>query len=122
MVCIIDTSLRNYMQKNSMRKINKITCVSETCISAVLLQYDLNKRNLTQYILLKSCRSTQNQPVFYKDIIKIIMNTIIKYFQTIHRFLSEPMMIRHHIVLRIQQQDQKFQNGTAYLNVLLNVL
>ena len=40
-----DNSLRNYMSKDikPTRNINKIACGCETCISAMLIQYDFNK-------------------------------------------------------------------------------
>ena len=43
-------SLRKYMQKyiKPMSKINKITCGFKTCISAMLLQSDINKRKIPQ--------------------------------------------------------------------------
>ena len=49
-VCIEDMSLKYHMPKHikPMRSINKITWGCETCISAMLLQYDLNKLRWTQ--------------------------------------------------------------------------
>ena len=49
-VCIEDTSIRKYMPKYNkpINIINKITCWCETCISAMLLQSDLNKWRLLQ--------------------------------------------------------------------------
>ena len=43
-------SLRKYMQKyiKPMSKINKITCGFKTCISAMLLQSDLNKLRISK--------------------------------------------------------------------------
>ena len=67
-VFIGNTSLIKYMQKhmNSTRNRNKISCGCETCISAMLLQYDLNKWRLTQlekskklYIIVASTRILQ---------------------------------------------------------------
>ena len=48
-VCIGDTYLRKYMPKyiKPMSNINKITCRYETCISAMLLKFDLIKWHLT---------------------------------------------------------------------------
>ena len=45
-VLIGDTSLRNYMPMyiKPMSNISNITCGCETCISAMLLQSDLNKQ------------------------------------------------------------------------------
>ena len=63
---------------------------------------------------LISCISMRHQIGFYNDIIKITLNIKIKYFQTIHTYILEPVLMRHHIVVHIQLQDQKFQNGTAY--------
>ena len=49
-VCIGDTSLGNYRPKNiqPISNINKITRGCETCISAMLLQQDLNKWRLSK--------------------------------------------------------------------------
>ena len=49
-MCISDTSLIKYMQKHGriIIKINKMTCIFETCISSMLLQSDLNKWRLTK--------------------------------------------------------------------------
>ena len=49
-VCIVDTSLRKCMQEyiKPIRNRNKITCVCKTCISAMLLQSDINKWRLSQ--------------------------------------------------------------------------
>ena len=56
----------------------------------------------------------RHQKGLYKGLINIMMNKKIKYFQTIHTYILEPVIMRHHIVVHIQLQDQKFQNGTAY--------
>ena len=47
---IRDTSLKNHMPKyiKTMSKRNKITCVYNTCIIAMLLQLDLNKWRISQ--------------------------------------------------------------------------
>ena len=50
------------------------------------------------------------------------MNKIINFFQTIHTFISDPVMIFHHIIVILQLQDQILQNGTVFLIVILNVL
>ena len=49
-ICIGDTSLRKYMPKyiKPMSNRNKITCGCKTCISAMLLQSDLNKWRISQ--------------------------------------------------------------------------
>ena len=47
-----------------------------------------------------------NQLGFYKYIRKIVMNTRIRYFQTIYKLISETVMLSHHIILIIQRQDQ----------------
>ena len=54
-VCIGDNCLRDYMTKhiNPMIKRNKITCVCETCISYMLLQYDFNKWCLTKLVIFE---------------------------------------------------------------------
>ena len=44
----------------------------------------------------------------------IMMNTGIKHFQTVHTFISEPVILRHHIIVILQRQYQKLQNGTPY--------
>ena len=56
-VCIWYMSLRNYTPKHikPTSKINNIKCGWETCISAMLLQYVLNKLGLTQSEKLISC-------------------------------------------------------------------
>ena len=43
-----------------------------------------------------------------------MINTIIKYFQTIHTYITDPEIMRHNIIVFIQLLDQKVQNGTAY--------
>ena len=49
-VCIVDTSLRKYITKyiKPMSNRNKIICGWKTCISAILLQSDLNELKLSQ--------------------------------------------------------------------------
>ena len=53
-VCIGDTSLRKYMPKNIKPISNRknITCGRKTCISAMLLQSDLNKWRISQLFKL----------------------------------------------------------------------
>ena len=50
-VCIGNTSLIKYTPKhtNTTIKRNRIACGCETCISAMLLQFDLNRWRLTQF-------------------------------------------------------------------------
>ena len=56
----------------------------------------------------------QYQLGFNKVLINITLNTMIKYFRTIHTYILEPAMMYHHIIIFLQFQDQTFQNGTAY--------
>ena len=51
-VCIGDTSIRKYMLTyiKLMNNMNCITCGLEACISAMLLQSDLNKCRLSQLV------------------------------------------------------------------------
>ena len=59
----------------------------------------------------KSSISMPHQPGFYKYQRNIIMNTRIKYLQTIHIFILEPQMMSHRIIFFTQLQDKKNQNG-----------
>ena len=44
----------------------------------------------------------RHQQGLYKGLINIMMNTGIKYFQTIHTYISESVMLHHHIIVIIQ--------------------
>ena len=103
-MCIGDTSLRNYMPKHINPTINrnKITCRCETCIIDMLLESDLNKWRLKKLADLKICIPMQHQPLFYKDIRKIIIHTGIKGFQTIHKFIPDTVMLHHPIIVFFQ--------------------
>ena len=101
---------------------NSIICGCETCISDTLLQSDLNRWWLTKLKFLISCILMRNQIGFYKYPRKITLNKIIRYFQTIQTYILDPAMLHHHIIVHIQCQDQKFNNGSAYWKYVLNVL
>ena len=72
-VCIVDTPLRKYMPKyiKPMSKRDKITCGCKTCLSAMLIQSDLNnigyqnRQNFISYNLIL------HQLDFYKHLILI---------------------------------------------------
>ena len=100
-VCIGDVSLIYYTPRHikPMSNINNITCGCKACISAILIQSDLNELRLRQLEHLKSFISMPHQPGFYKHQKTIIMNTRIKNFQTIHTFISESHILSHHIIL-----------------------
>ena len=115
-MCISDTYLINYTPKhiNPLRNRINIACVCETCISDMLLQYDLNKWRLKQlsnfekiYIYAASTR-----------LLKISKKYDYEYnnqiFPKIHTYISKSMMMRHHIIALLRFQDQKFQNGAVY--------
>ena len=71
---------------------------------------------------LKSCISIWDQLGVYKYLRNIIMNKIIRYFQKIYKLISDTFMPSLHIILIIQCQDQKPQNGTACWTVAVNLL
>ena len=54
-ICIGDTSLSNYMPEyvKPVNNRNKTTCECKTCISAILLQSDLNKWIISQLAKLE---------------------------------------------------------------------
>ena len=84
---IVDTSLSNYMPKyiKPMRNINNITCVWETCISAMLIQLYLKKEMLSQLSKLDKLYIHFASNIYIcKDINMISLNKSIEYFQTIH--------------------------------------
>ena len=103
-VCIGDTSLRKYIPKNINPKINIkiITCVCETCISTMLLQYNLNKLQLILLKNMKSYISMSHQPGFYKYQRNVMMNKIIITFQNIHTLILDLSMLLHHIIFLSQ--------------------
>ena len=43
-----------------------------------------------------------------------MMNTRMELIQIIHTFLSEILMINHHIIELIRLQDKKIQNDTEF--------
>ena len=84
-VHIVDMSLRKYMPKyiKPTSKINKITRGCETCISAMLLQPDLNKLRLSQLAKLDRLYIKYEPTGILKYLILISLNKRIKDFQII---------------------------------------
>ena len=64
----------------------------------------------------------RNELGFYKYLRNNILNTRIKYFQTINKYILEPKILHHNIIVLLQMQEPKCHNGTSYGTVVLYVL
>ena len=88
-VCIGYKYLRKFIPKyiKPMSNINNITCGCETCISAMLLQSDINKWSLSKLAKLDHLYINSASTRIYKDLRSISLNTRIKYFQIFHIYI-----------------------------------
>ena len=88
-VCIGNMSLRNYTTKYIKPKTNRnnITCGCKTCISAILLQLDLNGWRISQLDKLDKLYINYASTGLLKYPRMISLNKIIKHLQIIHIFI-----------------------------------
>ena len=122
-VSIGNTSLRKYMKIYIKSTINrkKITCWLGTCISAMLLQKDINKKWLPKLVKIYKFYINYASSRLLKYIIFISLNTGMKYLQIIHIYVYYPVMLFHNIIVTIQIMDEIFQHQNIFWIAVLVV-